>query len=110
MTQNHQDTSQPTLLTPLERELMSSIEELVTQLNGPNEEQSEALRDTVNLLIERQEALETSFKAFQTCQMAYNVALIGWAGAPNEQKSRDNLSQAFKALKNLEQAASSEQS
>ncbi|WP_316859498.1 hypothetical protein [uncultured Cohaesibacter sp.] len=108
MPQNHQDISQPTLLTPLERELMSSIEELVTQLNGPNEEQRKALRDTVNLLIERQEALEASFKAFQTCQMAYNVALIGWAGDPNDQKSRARLSQAFKALESLEQAASSE--
>ncbi len=107
MPQNHQDTSQPTLLTPLERELMSSIEELVTQLNGPNEEQNEALLDTVNLLMQRQDALEASFKAFQTCQMAYNVALIGWAAAPNDQKSRARLSQAFKALESLERAASS---
>ncbi len=108
MTKKHQDISQPILLTPLERELISSIEEVVTQLNGPNEEQRKALLDTVNLLIKRQEALEASFKAFQTCQMAYNIALIGWAGAPNDQKSRNNLSRAFKALESLEQAASSE--
>ncbi|WP_319410238.1 hypothetical protein [uncultured Cohaesibacter sp.] len=108
MPQNHQDISQPTLLTPLERELMSSIEELVTQLNEPNKEQRKALRDTVNLLIKRQEALEASFKAFQTCQMAYNIALIGWAGAPNDQKSQVRLSQAIKALESLDQAASSE--
>ncbi|SNY91004.1 hypothetical protein SAMN04515647_1197 [Cohaesibacter sp. ES.047] len=106
MTQNHQEISQPTLLTPLERELMSSIEELVTQLNGPNEEQNKALQNTVNLLMQRQDALEASFKAFQSCQMDYNSALIGWAGTPNDQKSQVRLSQAIKALEQLAQAAS----
>ncbi len=107
MPQNHQEISQPTLLTPLERELMSSIEELVTQLNGSNEEQNKALQDTVNLLMQRQEALEASFKAFQSCQLDYNTALIGWAGTPNDQKSRARLSQAINALKQFDQAASS---
>ncbi len=108
MTKKHQDISQPILLTPLERELISSIEEVVTQLNGPNEEQRKALLDTVNLLIKRQEALEASFKAFQTCQLAFNSALIGWADNPRDQKSQVRLSQAIKALESLDQAASCE--
>ena len=106
MPQNHQDISQPILLTPLERELMSSIEELVTQLSGPNEEQNKALRDTVNLLMQRQDALEASFKAFQDYQLAFNSALIGWAGTPTDQKSQVRLSQAINALEQLAQAAS----
>ena len=86
MIQIHPDISQPMLLTPLERELMASIEALLTGLTGSNEQQITALHDTVSLLTQRQEALETSYRAFLNCQMAYNSALLGWAETPYSQK------------------------
>ncbi len=105
MKQNHPDISHPALLTPLERELIASIETLLTGSSGSNAQQNEALQDTVSLLIQRQEALEASYRAFQDCQMAFNTALIGWAGAPDSQENRTRLSKAIKDLKQFEKAA-----
>ena len=106
MKQNHPDISQHTLLTPLERELMTSIETWNSTLTSSINIQNSSQQDTESLLMQRLEALENSHIAFQDCQSAFNSALIGWADAPHSQEKKALLSQAIAAMKHLEKTAS----
>ena len=101
---------QPILMTPLERELLVCVEDLAIRLEHSIAELTSLQQSSMSLLSKRLEALEASHMAFISSQQAFNEALIGWADQPNSRARKQALTQALKALSEIEQAALSQAS
>ena len=101
-------TTQPILMTPLERELLVCVEDLTARLEHSIAELNSLQQRSTHLLTKRFEALEASHMAFISLQQAFNEALIGWADQPTSRAQKQALALALKALSEIEQTALSQ--
>nr|WP_321458368.1 hypothetical protein [uncultured Cohaesibacter sp.] len=88
----------PSLMTPIERELISSIEDWSVSIDG-----------YIKLQTQQLEALSASLEAFLYGQNAFNEALIGWADNPNDADYQELLRTALLKLNLLQEASFTEE-
>jgi hypothetical protein len=95
------DQSQPQLLSPLETELLSSVDELETIVTNYIRQENRWSQESVDLLLKQLDTLKISHSEFVKCQIAFNEALIGWANTPTSQDHHHRINKALTKMQEI---------